>query len=326
VIASGQPAFVPEVTEDMLFAISRDELEARELRELGIRSWIAAPLVARGKTLGAVSMIMSGCRRYRQSDVLVAMELGRRAGIAVDNARLYREAKDAVRVRDGVLATVSHDLRSPLGAIELATTLLVQSCGAQPGARGQIEAVRRSVDRMARLIDDLLDMASIDAGRLKLRASQEDARSVLEDVVESFAARASERRIELACECEQAQLPVVCDRSRIARVFENIIGNALKFCRAGERVVVHAARDGERIRVVVRDTGPGIRREDLPHIFEPYWSARDGTQRRGVGLGLFISKGIVEAHSGELAVDSEEGRGTTFTVTLPVAGPATTAR
>jgi signal transduction histidine kinase len=265
-----------------------------------------------------IHLVMSDSgRRYGQADLDVAAELGQRAGVAVDNARLYRDAQEAVRVRDDVLAIVSHDLRNPLGAIDLAATLLMQVHGSDPRTRKRIETIRRSSERMQHLINDLLDLASINVGRLSIKPLHVDAGEVLDEVLDSHEPIAKDRGIAILRECALRGVPLYADRDRLVQAFGNVLGNAIKFCSSGDVVRVRCARDGERVRIAISDTGPGIPGAELPHIFEPYWSGR--TKKTGTGLGLFITKAIVEAHGGELEVQSEEGRGSTFSVMLPVA-------
>jgi signal transduction histidine kinase len=227
------------------------------------------------------------------------------------------EAKEAVRVREQVLAVVSHDLRNPLGAVGLSATMLLETT-ADPRARKQLEIIRRSADRMEHMISELLDIASIQAGRLALDIQPEDAQALLAEIPELHGALAAERGIALRIETRVAGVVVLCDRERIAQVFANLVGNAIKFCREGDAITICADQRGDRVRYIVADTGPGIADADLEHIFKPYWSAQ-GPGRRGLGLGLHISKGIIEAHGGELWVESKLGVGSKFFLTLPVA-------
>ncbi|HET7373763.1 MAG TPA: HAMP domain-containing sensor histidine kinase, partial [Gemmatimonadaceae bacterium] len=315
----GEPRMAVDITDAMLAATAQSAEHLRVLRELGFTSWIGAPLIARGETFGVIHLVMSGSgRRYNANDLEIAAELGQRAGAAIQNARLFRNTQTAVRVRDDVLAIVSHDLRNPLGAIDLGATLLLQQVGTDPRARKHLETIRRSTDRMEHLIDDLLDMASINVGKFSIHPLHLDVGEVLDEAIDLHEPIASERGIKILRACEVRGVMLYADRNRLVQVFGNILGNALKFCNPGDVVMVRATRDGDRVTIAVVDTGPGIPANEMPHIFEPYWSGRTG-KKKGTGLGLFITKAIVEAHGGQIAVASEDGKGATFEVTLPIA-------
>jgi signal transduction histidine kinase len=237
------------------------------------------------------------------------------------HARLYAEAQHAVRVREDVLAIVSHDLRNPLGTIDLSASLLMQRAGNDGRMRKQLEIIRRSATRMAHLIDDLLDMASIGAGRLSLASERVDAGDIITEVSETHMQQAAEAHVELVVDNQLDGVELACDRARLIQVFGNLLGNAIKFCRAGDRITLTATGDDTQARFEVRDTGPGIAASEIPRIFDPYWSAQRHATK-GTGLGLYICKGIIEAHGGTLTVESNLGAGATFVVSLPACGLA----
>lgn len=317
ILRSGQPHMFAEVTEPMRAAAATAR-PADAARELELRSWIGAPLIARGQPIGVLHLMMgpSG-RRYSEADLRLAAELGQRAGIAVDNARLYRDAREAVRQREDVLAIVSHDLRNPLSTISLGAALLEKSVVGDPRAQRHLESVGRAAESMRQMIDDLLDMASINAGKLAIRPGRVDAGELIAEVLDLHEPHAAERGVALRRELAVGGVPLLADRSRMAQVFGNLLGNALKFCDRGDAIAVRAARADGRVRVAITDTGPGIPAAELPRVFEPYWS-KPGT-KKGTGLGLFIARAIVEAHGGTLTAESAPGGGATFTLTLPLA-------
>ena len=325
VLRERQPLLLPDLRAADAAALDLGAAEPLDAPAHGLRSLLAVPLVARGHTLGALVFLGDEARAPFGSDELaLARELARAAALAVDNARLYAEAQRATRARDDVLAIVSHDLRNPIHTIVMASSFLLeilpetQPTGAEPEPRRQTEVIRRSAHRANALIGDLLDVTRIEAGRLVVSARPADARELVDEAVHEAMSLAEGKRLRLSSRCADALPPVQADRARVAQLFGNLLGNAIKFTPAGGEVTVHAEPMGAHVRFEVRDTGPGIAAEHLPHLFDRYWQARE-TQELGTGLGLYIAKGIAEAHGGRLWAESEPGHGSAFLFTLPVA-------
>lgn len=315
VIRTGEPELIPEVTEEMLAHVARDPDHLALMLRLGVRSLVIVPLVARDRILGAISFasVESG-RRFTDRDLEQFTELGRRAGLAVDNARLYQESQRETRIREEILAIVSHDLKNPLGAIHLAATMLLEQ--PEPRHRKHLETIYRATNRMDHLISDLLDMASIKAGKLALVRKPEDADLLVREILDLHEPMMLEKGLQLIRNCELSGVKLLCDRDRVIQVFGNLLGNAIKFCNSGDAITVAARSEDDHVLFSIADTGPGIGEAELPHIFEPYWSGKRHVAK-GSGLGLFITKGIIEAHKGKIRVESELGKGTTFSFTLP---------
>jgi len=224
-----------------------------------------------------------------------------------------------------VLAIVSHDLRNPIHAIYMAASFLLDVLPDAESAdptealtRRQAEVVRRSAQRANALIGDLLDVTRIEAGHLAVSAAPVEAADLVADAVHDATPLALDKGQRLAASCADPLPAVRADRGRVAQLFGNLLGNAIKFTPAGGRVTVHAEAVGEEVRFAVVDTGPGIPPDHLPHLFDRYWQARE-TADLGTGLGLFIARGIAEAHGGRLWAESRVGGGSTFHFTLPVA-------
>ncbi len=234
--------------------------------------------------------------------------------LATENGRLYAEAQRAVQVRDDLLAIVSHDLRSPLWTILMATDVL--AAGGDPTSA--VERIRRAAQLMVRLIEDLLDFASIEAGRLSIRRRPQDPAGLLRDAVASAEAAARAKGLTLTIDLPAAVPPVHGDADRLLQVLANLTGNALRVTGRGGRISLAAeAKDGE-VLFTVADNGPGIDAAALPHLFERYWRG-DAAAYKGSGLGLAIARGIVNAHDGRIWATSTLGHGATFQFTVPIA-------
>jgi signal transduction histidine kinase len=295
---------------------------ARSMAEAGFGSIMVVPLIARGETLGALTFASRGStRRYSASDLELAEEVARRAALAVDHARLLRQAERAVQARENILHIVSHDLRSPLNALSVSGTLLSEELAEVPAeARSDtstkaLDLIQRSVKRMQRMVGDLLDTASIDAGRLAIVKARQVIQALVEEAIEANKSAASRRSIALQARLPEQAIHVDCDRGRILQVLSNLIGNAIKFTPGDGTIVVSVERRDNVIRVAVSDTGAGIERTQLPYVFDRHFQAKSATSI-GTGLGLYISKGIIHSHGGKLWVESELDHGTTFAFTL----------
>ncbi len=236
-------------------------------------------------------------------------------------------ADTALGHRDDFLGIVSHDLRNLLGGIVTSSALLESetegSDAAAVTAKGA-ERIRRYAARMSRLLGDLLDVASIDGGKLAIRTSPGDGAVVLREAVELFKAAAAQNRIALTAESHGDDLHGEFDHDRMIQLLANLITNAIKFTPSGGRVVVRCERISDELRFSITDTGMGIPANMVEAIFERFWQASKG-DRRGVGLGLYIARCIVEAHGGKILVDSKPGVGSTFSFTIPVHQPARAA-
>ena len=323
-LRSGETQVVDVVDDAFLRSVARDGTHLALLRQLAPTSIIIVPLAARGRTLGSLLLATThdSDRRYTDRDVAIANEVGRRAALAVDHALLYQAAERAGRARAEMVAVVSHDLKNPLATIQMAVSFLLEDLVPDDAAhqleREQLHAIHRSAERMYRLIHDLLDVAAIEAGQLAVKRSPLAVDVLVTDALELLRPLATAKRITLAADVSSGLPAVAADRERVLQVFSNLGGNALKFTPEDGRVEIGVTVRDAVVEFGVRDTGPGIASEDLPHIFDRFWQVKK-TARAGVGLGLAIAKGIIEAHGGGIRVESAPGRGSCFTFTLPVA-------
>jgi signal transduction histidine kinase len=298
---------------------AHDRVSTTDLEELGIKSVMAVPLFARGRGLGVLTFVAAESgRRYSASDLALAQEIGHRAAIAIDNAQLYEQAQSAIRARQDVLAIVSHDLKNPLGAILMIAERLTEvSSIDEPVARKKgIHLIQRSAQRMNRLIADLLDVASIEAGHLAVDPKPHPVGPLVREAVELHRAAAAQKDLRLEGGLSGEELEVDCDRGRVLQVFGNLIGNAIKFTPNGGSIKVCAQPCGEETLFFVSDSGAGIEPDELSHVFDRFWQARR-VARVGTGLGLTIAKGLVEAQRGRIWAESTVGQGATFFFTIP---------
>jgi len=297
------------------------------IRASECRSMMVVPLAARDSVLGVLTFLeVDSGRRFTDSALATARDLAVHAAMAIENARLYESAQQAIRARDDVLTFVSHDLRSPLTGIYLTTEMLLR--GAQGHERrkgwGQLERVRRSTQQMQRMIDDLLDLASVEAGRLSIDVGAHSARRLCEDALAMLAPAAAEKAVKLHLDLRHAGLVTYCDRGRVVQVLSNLLGNAVKFTPAGGTVTLSVEQTGDNAQFTVLDTGPGVPPAVREHIFERFWQAEE-TARKGRGLGLYIAKGLVEAQGGTMWMESPARGGASFSFTLPLS-PANDAQ
>src|SRR5262249_19938683 len=225
-------------------------------------------------------------------------------------------ATQAAAARREVLAVVSHDLRNPLGAIQMASALLEDEEHAERPKR-QIAAIRSAADRMQHMIDELLEAARAESRTLELHREMCDAKEILARTNELFEAHATARSIQLRCEAAPAK--VFADRERVIEILSNLVGNAVKFTPPGGEIHVTAEPSDDMVLFKVADNGPGIEPEQIVHVFERHWQAR--RQRGSLGLGLYICKHLVEAQGGKIGADSVLGQGTTMWFTLPSTYP-----
>ena len=282
---------------------------------------IVAPLVVRGQVIGLLRLMMAESgRRYTDADLPLAREIAHHAALAIQGAGLYRTAQTAIRARDTMLAVVSHDLRNYLSTISMGALLLSDAgpSGERRAERKQIDAIQRSAKQMNQLIDSLRDATMIETGHFTIEPTTENVALLVEEAVKILEPQTDVRSVRLKVQLEDPSSTVHCDRARVLQIIANLVGNAIKFTPKGGEICIaaKAARDG--VCFSVSDTGSGIPSRELAHVFDQHWAARPGT-RNGTGLGLFIAKGIAQAHGGSIWVESQVGVGSTFHFTLPIA-------
>jgi PAS domain S-box-containing protein len=292
------------------------------VRKLGLRSAMLVPLVARGRTLGAITFVMAESgRRFGRDDLAVAEDLGRRVGCAVENARLYRDSLEASRLKDEFLSTLSHELRTPLTSVLGWASMLTTSEYSPERLQRGLQAIQRNARAQAQLIEDLLDLSRIVTGKLRLEVRTFEPADAVAAAIETVRPSAELKHVQLTSVLEESAGPIAGDPDRVQQIVWNLLNNAIKFTPRGGRVHVTLQRAGAEVAIEVADSGQGIAPDFLPHVFERFRQADASVSRAqgGLGLGLAIVRHLVELHGGTIEAKSAgAGQGATFRVLLPV--------
>lgn len=320
-LREGESTLLRTVPDTHLERIAVDGDHLALLHSLDVRSVITVPLVARGRTLGAISFhITESQRSYDDEDLTLAEELARVAGLAIDNARLYEEALQAARAKSNFLAIVSHELRTPLTTVIGYADLLMKGIpeALPESVRSYIHRIRTSAWHQASLIEQVLSFSRLEGEREEINPERVEIGRFLRERTTLIAARAREKGFVFDLRVPDAPVWLKTDPSKLSQILLNLLSNALKFTEAGS-VRLTFEHDPEGATFRVEDTGSGITPEQMDRIFEPFWQAEDPTTRSagGIGLGLVIAQRLTRLLGGTLEIQSEPGRGTTATVQLP---------
>ena len=324
VLTSGESRCHREITRSMLKEVVADRRFLELCDEVGAASSMIVPILARGRVLGAILLAStSPTRLYEDEDLAMAEELARRAGIAVDNALLYSEARDADRRKDEFLAMLGHELRNPLAPIRTALDLM--NLKEDAAFEDERLLIARQVDHLVGLVDDLLDVSRITSGKIELRKVHVDVAEIVASAIE-MASPALERRAHQLASVLGSHLTVLADPARVSQAITNLLTNAAKFTEPGGRIDISAAREDDAIVIRVKDSGIGITKDVLQRIFDPFFQSARARERSqgGLGLGLTIVASLVELHGGTVMARSDGiGSGSEFVIRLPPAAEPT---
>lgn len=292
------------------------------LRAAGIEAVLCVPLRARGNALGLMTLARS--TDYDDHDIRLAAELGRRAGLAMDNARLYQDAQEANRAKADFLAVVSHELRTPLNAIGGYADLLESGATGDlsEGQARYVERIKVGAGHLAQLIDEILAFTRVEAHRDQLLFRATDLSRVAQDAIAVVEPQAVNAQLELTLDAPDTGPELVTDADKVRQVLVNLLSNAIKYTDQGT-VTLTVRSSGNGAELAVSDTGVGIEPEHLDRIFEPFWQAESPNTRTagGTGLGLSVNRRLVTLLGGSIGVESRPGEGSTFTVRLPAEPP-----
>jgi signal transduction histidine kinase len=314
-LESGRPELAREVDETCLRELSADDIQYEAVCMLGLRSVLRAPLLARGRVLGVVTLGRVRGERFDEDDLAVAAELARRAALAFDNARLYKRAHEAIGLRDEFLSIASHELNTPLTPLKMHLEALRRRNVPPERVLEGLDAALRQVTRLQRLVAEMLDVAQIGEAQIGLRAERFDLAALVGEVVSRMAEQAKGAGSRVQVNAERATFGT-WDRARIDQVITHLLSNALKF-GGGQPIDVTVTGDERTARLVVHDRGMGIPADAQRRIFERFGRATSTQHYGGFGLGLWIVRRVVDESGGKVSVDSAPERGTTFTVVLP---------
>lgn len=324
VIRTGQSELYPNIPADILKAAAKDERHLDLLESLKMNSAMVVPLAAAGKILGAITFISSDIQRhYDDADLKLAEELGRRAGAAVENSYLYEEARRAIKMRDEFLSVASHELKTPLTSLKLKNQLRKRNIEKDFSTMFSVDKLKtyfdddeRQLNRLVKLIDDMLDITRLNAGKFQLNFVDMNINLLMNDVVERLMPQIQSQNINIKI-VAHAEIVGVWDRHLIDQVFVNLLTNAIKYGE-GKPIDISIDKNSTAAFITVKDQGIGIAPKDQERVFKRFERAVSPMGISGLGLGLHIARQLINAHDGNITVKSEFGKGSSFTVELPL--------
>jgi len=322
VIRTGKPAIVPMISDEVLVAAAAGDDELlRLVRSLGLVSYVCLPLMVHGSMLGALTFATAESgRQYDDDAIRFLQDVASRAALALDNARSYEQLQAANRMKDEFLATLSHELRTPLNAILGYARMLRAGMLKDDKRNNALDTLERNATSLTQIVEDVLDVSRIAAGKIRLNVQSLDLPVVMHDALATVMPAAEAKGVRIQSIVEPDIGPVSGDPDRLQQVMWNLLSNAVKFTPRGGHVQVRLQRANSHIEISVSDSGVGIREDFLPHLFERFRQADSTTTRAhgGLGLGLAIARQIVELHGGTIhAFSGGEGKGATFRIELP---------
>jgi PAS domain S-box-containing protein len=323
VIKTRKAEIVAEISEELLASIAPDENYLELITSLGLKSYMCVPIEAHGEIQGVITLI-SEERSYGEADLQFAQELANRAALALHNSKLFDAAHAAIKTRDEFISICSHELNTPLTSMKMNFQLANRLIERQDPRVYQEEAVQKRVrtamyqiERMTKLISEMLDVSRINYGKYSLSPSKIDLKEILKNAVDRFEEQLEHAKTKLTMHLPNEDVFVFADPFKLEQVFSNLISNSIKYGN-GKPIWISLKQNKDRIFISFRDEGLGIEEKNLSRIFNRFERAVSASEVTGLGLGLYITKEIIEAHNGSITVSSVHGQGSEFLVELPV--------
>lgn len=318
VLRTGKPEIYSEISEELLKKTVKSKKEYALLKSVGLTSVIIVPICVKGKPVGTITFVSTETkRRFNQNDLDIAEELADRAGLAIHNAKLYKELQEAVQIRDDFIAIASHELKTPITSLKIYTQVLQQHSKSNGWNQllPSFNKINVQIEKLMRLIGDLLNVSKVQSGRLELEWSTFNMYDLVKEIIESIQPTSTQ---EIRFN-GKTNLTVYGDKDRLGQIIINLLTNAIKYSPKSDKIVVKLNQNKQIIFVSVQDFGIGIDKKYLSHIFEQFYQVNDPEEKTfpGLGIGLYISREIARRHGGDITVDSQKGQGSTFTLTLP---------
>ncbi len=319
ILRTGKSEYYPNITDEMLVAAAKDAEQLALLRKLHITSAMTVPMRIGKEIIGAISFVSAESERhYTKADLAIAESLGVRAGIAIQNARLYSDAQKAIALRDEFISVASHELKTPVTSLKMYTQVMKSKLEREGNgfSTRPLTKMDEQIERLTSLIGDLLSVSRVQAGRLEFLNELFDLNDVVKDVIENVQATAKKHKIFIEGNIKKL---VYGDKDRIGQVIINLVTNAIKYSPNADKVIVHLASEKDVAVVSVQDFGIGIDKDHQKRIFERFYRVSNAEEKTfpGLGLGLYIAYQIIKRHDGEMEVVSIKGKGSKFSFTLP---------
>lgn len=321
VLRTGKPEFRTAPTERIALKTARNNPQMLALlKKIGLESFMIVPLKSRGIVRGAITFVSSNPNvRYTKSDLAMAEELAHRAAIAIDNAKLYEEAQEAIRLRDEFMSIASHELKTPVTSIKIFAQILLDMFKDKKDAKPYkyLQKINDQINKQTKLISDLLDISRLRVGKFEFTDEYFSLTDLIEEIGDNIQASSPQHKIIISSSLKEK---IKADRDRIGQVIINLLTNAIKYSPEANKIVVSIKKKSKQAIVSITDFGIGISRQSQSRIFERFYQADTSSTKTfpGLGIGLYISSEIIKRHGGRLTVKSIKGKGSTFSFSLPL--------